>query len=189
MISNLNDWYDKPYGTAIFQSGLEALADVYSSTFHENQRNNQRLQDRSCNPKSPSSDTDSDSDSDFYLRMFLHISSDESDVEDRADQLLRDLDKEVRKFTAIVRSDEFQKAHRHSNRSFWKKHMLQLPRLYELVKYALNMPCSSAAIDRFFNICQIRHDKRDRNSCDENVITKSTLATNVKLLEELTLDL
>jgi hypothetical protein len=73
-----------------------------------------------------------------------------------------------------------------TSHQFWLKHEIKLPYLSNLAMILLNIPCSSAFIERFFSICGVVCDKRRLNSDDQLIIDRSFLKVNIKLLNELT---
>ncbi len=74
---------------------------------------------------------------------------------------------------------------RFTSNQFWFKHENNFPYLSKLALALLNIPSSSAFIERFFSICGVICNKRSLNIGDDLLITRSLLKANVKLLNDL----
>jgi len=73
-----------------------------------------------------------------------------------------------------------------TSHQFWLKNEIKLPYLSHLAMILLNIPCSSAFIERFFSIYVVVCDKERLNSDDRLIIDRSFLKVNIKILNELT---
>ena len=72
-----------------------------------------------------------------------------------------------------------------STKDFWKENKKTLPLLFELTLILLNIPSSSAYVERFFSICGVVNRKRAGNMSDETLINRSFLKTNLEILSKL----
>lgn len=95
----------------------------------------------------------------------------------KTDQLL----KEIEYFKLTV-EDLINSNLRFSTKDFWRKYGKRLPILNQLAKILMNVPASSAFIERFFSICGIVCKQRAGNSDDDLVITRSLLKANLDII-------
>lgn len=93
---------------------------------------------------------------------------------------------EINKFEKII---EETKSDYFSTANFWNKYSCDLPYLGKLAKILLNVPASSANIERFFSIAGVICKSRAANMSDELIIERSLLKVNLKLLDKLKHDL
>jgi hypothetical protein len=76
-----------------------------------------------------------------------------------------------------------------STSAFWHKYRAKLPNLHKLSIILLNIPASSAYVERFFSICGFVNDKRRGNMKPDLLIKRCLLAANIDILNELSEDL
>lgn len=69
-----------------------------------------------------------------------------------------------------------------STKNFWNRYSIKLPLLTQLAKLLINVPASSAFIERFFSICGVICKDRAGNSDDDLIITRSLLQVNIEIL-------
>ena len=86
------------------------------------------------------------------------------------------------KFIKIINSDHFDAK---STTKFWKEQMKELPTLSRLAFILLNIPSSSAFIERFYSICGNVCKRECGNMTPETIIQRSFLKANTKFLENL----
>ena len=72
-----------------------------------------------------------------------------------------------------------------SSADFWIGHMKTMPKLYDLSLVILNIPASSAMLERFFSITGIICDKRRMNMTSDLIIKRCMLKGNMSLLSDL----
>ena len=72
-----------------------------------------------------------------------------------------------------------------SSADFWIGHMKTMPKLYDLSLVILNIPASSAMLERFFSITGIICDKRRMNMTSDFIIKRCMLKGNMSLLSDL----
>lgn len=72
-----------------------------------------------------------------------------------------------------------------STGNFWLAHQKQFPLLSKLAAILLNIPSSSACIERYYSICGNVVKQRCGNMSAETIIARSMLKSNIKLLDEL----
>jgi len=72
-----------------------------------------------------------------------------------------------------------------SNRDFWLKYQSKLPYLTEITLILMNVPVSSAFIERFFSICGIVCKSRSGSMGDDLIINRSLLKANLETLNSL----
>jgi hypothetical protein len=94
------------------------------------------------------------------------------------------IDNEIKKLTYLIKNEKFTKV-KFSTRQFWIRHSSNLPYLGKLSAILLNIPASSAFIERFFSICGIVCEKRRLAMKDDLIIIRTLLKGNMKVLEEL----
>ena len=118
------------------------------------------------------------------FKKFLSKKVDENHVPISVDTLARtqkiELKKEVGEFSNLVASEEFSKV-RWSTKQFWQSHQLKFPKLFKLSRVLLNIPTSSAFIERFFSICGIISKKRSMNMDDELFIARCLFKANIHI--------
>jgi len=71
-----------------------------------------------------------------------------------------------------------------NNKTFWLNNKKELPNLFKLALLLLNIPSSSAYVERFFSICGIVNRKRAGNMADETLITRAFIKSNINLLNQ-----
>ena len=74
-----------------------------------------------------------------------------------------------------------------SSRQFWIENSTKMPILADLALLLLNIPSSSAFIERFFSICGAICNKRSGNYSDEMIILRSVLKANMNTLQNMIL--
>ena len=74
-----------------------------------------------------------------------------------------------------------------SSRQFWIENSTKMPILADLSLLLLNIPSSSAFIDRFFSICGAICNKRSGNYSDDMIILRSFLKANMNTLQNMIL--
>jgi hypothetical protein len=72
-----------------------------------------------------------------------------------------------------------------STQEFWFKHKYETPHFYKAALKLLNIPASSAFIERYFSICGIINNDRCGNMSSDLLITRSLLKANVEVLDSL----
>lgn len=80
----------------------------------------------------------------------------------------------VEKF--IVRTENF------STKNFWLRYSPKMPILSQLAKILINIPASSAFIERFFSVCGIICKEKAANMDDDLIIDRSLLKANLEIL-------
>ena len=88
---------------------------------------------------------------------------------------------ETKKFKNLLANSKYSV----STKDFWKENKKTLPLLFELTLILLNIPSSSAYVERFFSICGVVNRKRAGNMSDETLINRSFLKTNLEILSKL----
>ena len=96
----------------------------------------------------------------------------------------QELEIEIIAFTKLIGHNEFSQSVKGSNR-FWKKNELEFPRLFLLWQVLSNNGCTSAHIERYFNITGLVCDKSRLNMTDDLIIERSMLKVNMPLLRQL----
>ena len=71
---------------------------------------------------------------------------------------------------------------------FWQTYQVRLPNLSKLALILLNIPASSAFVERFFSICGVVCRTRAGNMSPKMIISRSLLKANLWLLEKDDLD-
>ena len=92
-----------------------------------------------------------------------------------------DLESEKVKFLQLIKEKDIGS---HSTKSFWNHYKAQLPLLSCVARQLLNIPSSSASIERFFSICGVICTQRRGNMSADMIITRSMLKVNLNLLTE-----
>ena len=73
---------------------------------------------------------------------------------------------ETKKFKNLLANSKYSV----STKDFWKENKKTLPLLFELTLILLNIPSSSAYVERFFSICGVVKRKRAGNMSYETLI-------------------
>ena len=97
---------------------------------------------------------------------------------------IKEVEEEVGHISTFVASREFRKT-KCSTKQFWQKNQMRFPHLSKLVRVLLNIPSSSAFIERFFNICGVICKKRSMQMKDDLIINRCLLKANMAILNEL----
>lgn len=119
--------------------------------------------------------------------MYLASSDEENPDFDYEAAILSKKDsikKEVAVFTEKV-VEIIKNNQKVTNCSFWSTNVKTFPYLSKLSSNLLNVPASSASIERFFSICGIVCDQRSNNSKDDLVIKRCLLKSNIEILDSL----
>lgn len=94
------------------------------------------------------------------------------------------VDSEISKLKALLGNASYINAV-HSSHKFWRDHGHEMPKLKKLFSILLNIPASSAFIERFFSIagcvCDVKRGRMD----PDLVRCRSLLKTNIKFLNEM----
>ena len=88
-------------------------------------------------------------------------------------------------FRELVSNESFLKAKDISTKGFWLENRNKFPNLAKLANILLNIPSSSAFIERFFSICGVVCKQRSMAMTDLLIITRALLKTNIHLLKEI----
>ena len=99
-------------------------------------------------------------------------------------QKQQEIKEEVQKFASLLSNPLFLKETL-SSIDFWINNENKFPNLSKIYLMLSTITSSSAFIERFFSICGVIFDKRNQNSKDDLFITRSMLASNIKILDEL----
>lgn len=68
---------------------------------------------------------------------------------------------------------------------FWRKYGKELPKLKSLALILLNIPASSAFIEKFFSQCGEICSRRRGNLSADQIIIRTMLKTNINFLKDL----
>jgi hypothetical protein len=77
---------------------------------------------------------------------------------------------------------------KHTTKYFWTTNNKEFHHLSQLARILLNIPASSAFIERFFSIAGVVFPTRRGNSCDDLIIIRSLLKTNMETVESLNIE-
>jgi hypothetical protein len=72
-----------------------------------------------------------------------------------------------------------------STPKFWEENKDKYEHLHKTATILLNIPASSAFIERYFSVCGIISNNRCGNMSPDLLITRSLLQANIELLEDL----
>ncbi len=112
----------------------------------------------------------------------------EVDIETLIHLKIKRVKDEICNYSLIISNPEF-KNKEYSTKQFWTKNFNEFPNLNQLAKVLLGIQSSSAFIERFFSICGIVCKKRSANMSDDQIILRSFLKSNMKLLNEMNVSL
>jgi hypothetical protein len=156
----LKHWINKPYSKDYLSKGLQALKAVaidYLFKRIETEQSNEEIAD-SKNPTQISSTASSGNFGGFY-------------GPDEADD------------TPNIESLQFNREK--STTKFWEQNRNKMPKLHDLQIILLNIPSSSAFIERYFSISGIVSDVRRLNMTEKMVIIRSMCKSNIGILAEM----
>jgi hypothetical protein len=80
---------------------------------------------------------------------------------------------------------EEKKYLRKTTAQFWNENSKELKNLRRLAMKLLNIPSSSAYIERHFSLCGAICDQRNRNMSADMIATRTMLKANIKSLMEM----
>ena len=85
-------------------------------------------------------------------------------------------------FVKLIETNESKKI---STEDFWNSNSKQLPHLSKIALILLNIPSSSAYIERHFSLSGAICSQRRGNMSADLIITRSMLKANIKLINTL----
>ena len=173
-ISKLKIWYKRPDCLYIKQASALKLLDVLN-VFEKKVEDLVQVETQTKN-------TSFISDSDDSLAGFL-----EDDNIQNNDELLgevKQMNLETEKIEFIRLIDE-NKMESTSTRKFWLKNKSKFPFLKNLAEILLNIPSSSAFIERYYSLCGIICKQRCGNMTSKQIIERSLLKANIKTINEM----
>ena len=98
----------------------------------------------------------------------------------------KEIDDEITKFKQIISNDNFAFILKvKSTSSFWANQCETLPKLKNLAAILMNVPSTSASLERFFSICGFISNKRSRSIDPDNFIKKCMLRANFEIVKNL----
>ncbi len=102
---------------------------------------------------------------------------------------LFDIDKFSEKIQAFLAECALNKRNRNyvrkSNNDFWLENKAMMTILFKTAIILLNIPSSSAFIERFFSICGVVCECRRERQSDDMIICRSKLKANIEILKKL----
>jgi hypothetical protein len=96
----------------------------------------------------------------------------------------QEIEKEIISYSDLLSDPKIIKNTK-STSEFWKKNRRNFLNLYQLQTILLNIPASSAFIERFFSISGIVSDIKRLAMKDELIIMRSMTKANMSILREL----
>ncbi len=96
----------------------------------------------------------------------------------------QEIEKEIISYSDLLSDPKIIKNTK-STSEFWKKNRRNFPNLYQLQTILLNIPASSAFIERFFSISGIVCDIKRLAIKDELIIMRSMTKANMSIFREL----
>jgi hypothetical protein len=102
-------------------------------------------------------------------------------------EIKNDITSETTELIKVFKDNDFLKE-KFTSHQFWFKYESKFKLLSQLALILLNIPSSSAFIERFFSICGVICNKRSLNIGDDLLITRSLLKANIKLLNEISIN-
>lgn len=127
-------------------------------------------------PKSASSKTFS------FLFTNENSQNEYADKEHTTFTLKTEINKEIELFGKIIKDAHFINT-TDSTTKFWREN--KFPLLLKVAAILLNIPSSSAFVERFFSLCGIISTVRNANMKDELLIIRSMLKVNMNILLEM----
>ena len=178
-----------------FTQGLDALVDNCLRFVYPKLNNEEASSDEETNSdeetstvKTPNTAKSDASDKFFSLQYKPEKHNPSFNLENQRLLKVKEIQDEVKLFTKTiieVTTDYAKKKKHFSNQDFWLKYTQQFPNLTKLANILLNVPCSSAFIERFFSICGVICKQRASNMKDDLIITRAMLKSNMKILKEM----
>jgi hypothetical protein len=181
-VSFIRFWYTNRFGQDSFQSGCNSLANVFEQFVKPSS------EPSVIRPETPESSKKEAGSSQFkiYYAAANKREQEQALIEATNVQRKRTLDKEILKFKNILFSHNFN--YKHTTNYFWATNNQELHNLSRLANVLLNIPASSAFIERFFSIAGVVFSSRRGNSYDDLIISRSLLKTNMETIESLTIE-
>ena len=173
-ISKLKIWYKRPDCLYIKKTACTKILEVqtiFDKTVQELPVSNANA------TNSLSSDSDDDS-----LAGFLE--DDNYQVNDELNLEAKQMNLETEKIELIKLLDE-NKIDTTSTKKFWLKNKSKFPYLKKLAEILLNIPSSSAFIERYYSLCGIVCKQRCGNMTNKQIINRSLLKANIKIINEM----
>lgn len=172
-VSKLNIWYKRKDCLYIRRSAslnLLKIREIFDKTKEDTQHNN-NTQDNSNN-----------SDSDDSLAAFLKDDNYQENIELDSEVKLTHIDNEKIEFFNLIEEKNLQTS---STKIFWMKNKIVLPYLKALAENLLNIPSSAAYIERYYSLCGNVCKTKCGNMGKNQIITRSLLKANMKILNDL----
>ena len=174
--SNLYLWFRMSFSQQCIKTGLTELATV-ALQFGKNRK--PELETNSMSSSETMSSMNSESDN-LLLKM---MSQKREEIHSEGYEWMlksTEAEKQTLEFITIIRESNLKKLK--STKSFWCEHKTSLPILFELANILLNIPSSSAFVERYFSMCGVVCKQRAGNMDPDLIITRSMLKSNLKLL-------
>lgn len=188
----------KEYCKEYIKKGLDSIVDVMVEFLvnrakkHELDKTSTPIHPKTpANPKTPAKTPVKTPNSANSCNLFFDFSLRNDPVSfDITDEIeliktKKEFEAEVKLFCSIITSDKFKNASELSTKAFWIENRAQLPNMAKLANILLNIPASSAFVERFFSICGVVCKARSMSMTDELIIMRVLLKTNIHLLKEL----
>lgn len=183
--SAAKSWCNQPHGAAILTDGLNSLESVYLCLLHSEKDLNSEETDntkRESPIRTPNSASSTNAEFSFQntnLNQYIEIKH-----ESILFKLKAQLVSERNMFNELFQNKSMLNSNM-STSSFWCKNSSNFPLLNKLSQVLLNIPASSAYIERYFSICGIVFDKKRMNMNPELLRMRSMIKANIKILDQM----
>jgi hypothetical protein len=178
-VAKLHLWFKQDFAQPYVASALKAIQKV-ALKFLRTNKNDKQDQDEQNN-ESILDESQATQKSD----MSRYAEQEDEELGDPMNEhlMLAQIENEKASFLNILRSKSLEEFK--STTSFWHKNRKKFPNLYKLSLILLNIPSSSAYIERFFSICGFVCDTRRGNMSTSLTIKRCLLSANIDILNEL----
>ena len=169
-IKGLKHWINKPYSKEYLTKGLQALKSVAIEFLFKNFENEQSNEENTGS-KNPSQISTTAWSSNFGGFFGPDEADDTPNIESLQFSRDKALDEEIEFFSKLL-ADRNVIKNTMSTSKFWEHHRNKMPKLHDLQIILLNIPSSSAFIERYFSISGIVCDVRRLNMTEQMVIIR-----------------
>ena len=177
-VSTLKFWRDKIFSEDMLKEAKDSIKSVYKFFFP-----NQKINQVKVESVPQTSSNGRNSIDGFFANQFLHDQRHE-EMEDALISKDTLINKEIQDFIRTIDDLETLKELT-TSKKFWNSNIKKFPNLRKLALILLNIPASSASIERYFSITGLICNKRAAKMNSTLLIWRGLLRANIKLLLDL----
>ena len=178
-VASIQTWCNKSFASSVIFKARKHLVDVVEEMLFAREESVVASREESVVASNSSPLTSTNVDDNLFANYF-DLSDSDSDIPLIKSNKINKIKEETERYHTITTQNPIK----YKNATeFWCHHSKEMPLIKELSFILLNIPSSSAFIERFFSVCGIVNRQRAGNMSDSTLINRSFLKTNSNLLE------